>query len=133
MKTINLEIFTPYAKYFSGEVEYIEVLSEKYRLGIYPEHAPLITTVVVSHVILRINGEDIKYATSGGVMYIKDNNEVTLLLESIEKSDEIDIERAIKAKERAEERLNHINDTIDVKRAQAALSRALNRISAFEK
>ena len=133
MKTINLEILTPYAKYFSGEVEYIEVLSEKYRLGIYPEHTRLITTVVVSHILLKINGEIIKYATSGGVMYIKENNEVTLLLESIEKSDEIDLERAIKAKERAEQRLNHIDDTIDVTRAQAALSRALNRINIFEK
>ena len=133
MKTINLEILTPYAKYFSGEVEYLEVLSEKYRLGIYPEHAPLITTVVVSHILVKMNGETIKYATSGGVMYIKENNEVTLLLESIEKSDEIDLERAIKAKERAEERLNHIDDTIDVTRAQAALSRALNRINIFEK
>ena len=133
MKAIKLEIFTPYAKYFSGEVEYIEVLSEKYRLGIYPEHAPLITTVVLSHLILKIDGENVKYATSGGVMYIKDNNEVTMLLESIEKGDEIDIERALKAKERAEYRLNHIDDTIDVTRAQASLSRALNRISLLNK
>lgn len=133
MKTIKLEILTPYSKYFSGEVEYLQVQSEKYLLGIYPEHAPLISTITISELVLKINNEKYFYATSGGVMHIKENNEVTLLLESIEKQEEINLERAIKAKERAEKRLNHNKEDFDVTRAEAALSRALNRINVYHR
>jgi F-type H+-transporting ATPase subunit epsilon len=60
-------------------------------------------------------------------MNIKENTEVILLVNSIERSDEIDVDRALKAKERAEKRLDE--EMVDVTRAKASLARALNRIA----
>ena len=70
------------------------------------------------------------FAIGGGVLHIEKNSKVTLLLDSIEAKDEIDIERAEKAKERAEDYLTR-KDNVDISRAKLALNRALNRINVF--
>ena len=62
-------------------------------------------------------------------MNIKGNNEVTILANAIERSDEIDIKRAEESKKRAEQRLEQ--DDVDIARARASLARALNRIAVF--
>ena len=129
MKTFHLTVLTPYGKYFDGDVEFIEVRSEKYSLGIYHDHAPLISTVDISKMVIRTSVDEYKYAVGGGVIKI-DNNQVNVILNSIERSDEIDVERAKQAKERAEKRLKENSDdnAVDINRAKAALLRALNRL-----
>ena len=131
MSTFLLEILTPYGKYFDRYVEEIIVQTEDYTLGILPNHAPLISTLEVCKLTIKIAGKTYTYAISGGVIDIKKNTDVVLLLNSIERQDEIDILRAKAAKDRAEELLKH-SDEIDVKRAKASLARALNRISVYE-
>ena len=76
------------------------------------------------------NGEKKCYAIGKGLLNIKKDG-VTLLLESIESKEEIDIERARQAKSRAEQRLKEPLN-IDVERAIRALNRANNRISIYE-
>lgn len=127
--SIHLIILTPYGRYFEGNVDFIEVYSEKYGLGILPNHASLISTVDICKMTIKMNGKDHIYAVGGGVINI-DKEKVTLILNSIERSDEIDLERAKEAKLRAEERLNKKEEleAIDVNRAKLALLRALNRI-----
>ena len=66
-------------------------------------------------------------------MHIKEDHTVVLLVNSIERSDEIDIARAKEAQKRAEARLAKRDEEVDIKRAEAALSRALNRISVYNK
>ena len=68
-----------------------------------------------------------EYAINSGMLYFKDNL-ATILTDSCEHSSEIDVERALAAKERAENRLAH-PENIDVRRAEAALSRAINRLN----
>ena len=126
---LHLIILTPYGRYFEGNVSFLNVRSEDYDLGIYPGHAPLISTVAISKMIIRIGDKEYLYAVGGGIINI-DKEKVTLILNSVERSDEIDIARAQKAKKRAEERLNSQNkDEVDVNRAKLALLRALNRIN----
>ena len=128
----RVEIYTPIGKYFAGDVSYMTVTSSVAVLGILPEHAPLITTLEISRLIIKINSKEYHYAIGGGVMHIKKDHTVVLLVDSIERSDEIDLARAKEAQKRAEERLAKRDEEIDIKRAEAALSRALNRINVYK-
>ena len=130
MSTFFLEILTPYGKYFDKYVEELIIQSEDYVLGILPNHAPLVTKVKVSKMFIIQNGNRKCYAVGEGLLNVTKDG-VTLLLESIESKDDIDITRAKDAKKRAEERLATLVN-IDVERAQRALLRANNRISIYE-
>jgi len=93
-----------------------------------PGHAPLISKVKVSKLkIVGIDGTNI-YSVGGGVLQVDNAHNVTLLLNSIESKEEIDLERATNAKERAENRIAFNQEGTDIKRAKMALVRALNRI-----
>ena len=129
MKTFTLDIFTPFSHYFSDEVECLQVSSEDYRLGILPNHAPLVSTVTICEMVIQKGGKRESYATSGGVIEVKDNK-VVLLLKAIESVDEIDLSRAEAAKDRALKRLANPNlETVKVTSSKLALARAENRIN----
>ena len=130
MSTFLLEILTPYGKYFDRYVDEIVVQTEDYTLGILPNHAPLVAKVKVSKLEIIQNGERKCYAIGEGLINVTKDH-VTLLLESIEGKEDIDIARAKDAKKRAEERLTTLVN-IDIERAQRALIRAKNRISLYE-
>ena len=132
-KTIHLDIYTPTGKYLSTDVDFIKVTSSVSVLGILPGHAPLVTTLEICILTLKTNSKETRYAIGGGVLNIKKDRSATMLLNSIEKSDEIDFMRAEESKKRAEERLEARHEDIDVTRAKAALSRALNRLSLKDK
>lgn len=131
-KTIHLDIYTPTGKYLSTEVDFIKVTSSVAVLGILPGHAPLVTTLEICKLTLKANNKESVYAIGGGVLNIKKDRSVVMLLNSIERADEIDYKRAEDARLRAEERLNARHEELDVTRAKAALSRALNRLSLKE-
>lgn len=130
MKTFLLEIYTPYGKYFDRYVNELVVQTEEYVLGILPNHSPLVAKVKTSKMEIIQNGEKTCYAIGEGLLNVTKDG-VTLLVESIESKEEIDIERAKQAKSRAEERLKEPLN-IDIERATKALIRANNRISIYE-
>ena len=131
-KEFHLLILTPYGRYFEGDVSFLNVFSEKYNLGIYAGHAELISTVDICKMTIRIQNREYIDAVGGGAIKIG-KDKITLLLNSVERNDEIDIERAKEAKKRAEDRLNSENkQEIDVNRAKLALLRAVNRINIGE-
>ena len=130
MSTFLLEIFTPFGKYFDRYVEELVIQTDDYVLGILPNHTPLVSKVKVSKMYIIQNGDKKCYAIGEGLLNITKDG-VTLLLESIESKDDIDIDRAKDAKKRAEQRLAALMN-IDVERAQRALNRANNRISVYE-
>ena len=128
MKTFVLDIYTPFGHYLSDRVNSLTVSSEDFTLGILPEHSPLISTVTISKVIIEKKDKKEIYATSGGVVRVE-KSKVVLLLNTIESPDEIDLERAERAKERAENRLSDSHlEPMNVTRSQLALARAMNRI-----
>ena len=130
MKTFLLEIYTPYGKYFDRYVEEVIVPTEEYVLGILPGHAPLIAKIRLGKLEIIREGEKTIYAHAEGLINVKKDG-VTILVDSIESKDEIDIDRAKEAKKRAEERLQQPLN-IDVERATRALIRANNRIAIYE-
>jgi F-type H+-transporting ATPase subunit epsilon len=133
-KTFTLEIVTPDRVVFSDEhvVSIVAPGAEGY-LGVMANHAPLMTELVVGIVTLRrANGQELLLAESTGFMEVADNK-VTILADSAEKSDEIDIERAKESLQRAQERLSRSEEGVDFTRAEAAVKRALNRLNVAGK
>ena len=130
MSAFLLEIFTPFGKYYDRYVDELVIQTDDYVLGILPNHTPLVSKVKISKMFIIQNGDRKCYAIGEGLLNISKDG-VTLLLESIESKDDIDIARAKDAKKRAEERLATLVN-IDVERAQRALNRANNRISVYE-
>jgi len=132
MNTFFLDIYTPFGHYLKTNASFLEVQSEDYLLGIMAGHAPLISTLVISKMVIEINSIRYLYAIGGGLININKDG-ITLLLDSVERSDEINLQRAIEAKKRAEKRLNDLDDkSIDKNRAKLALARAINRIRLIQ-
>ncbi|HJN92403.1 MAG TPA: F0F1 ATP synthase subunit epsilon [Dehalococcoidia bacterium] len=101
------------------------------QLGILPSHAAMFTTLQPGELVVRKNNVDEPFFLSGGFLEIKDDL-VTILADSAEAGDEIDLERAQAARERAEARIRD-EDTQDRARAEAALRRSLMRIRVAER
>lgn len=129
-KKFQLDIFTPKGKYFSEEVDYLEVRNADSVLGILANHTPLISTIKLGPIKIKFNGKTRIYATTGGLLNIKKDHTVSLMLNTIERGDEIDIERAKRSKARAEKHLQEAD--ADKARASASLERANNRIAVAE-
>lgn len=127
----RLEIVTPFGMYFNQDIDFLNLSSTKGMLGILPNHTPLISDVLLGEIVIRNNGEDHIYATSGGLIKITKEKTI-LLLDTIESIHDIDIKRAEDAKKRAMDRLNH-KENIDIARAMAALDRAINRLKIASK
>lgn len=133
MSELNLEIVTPSKSAFKGEVKSITVPGTKGRFQVLKNHAPIISTLDIG--MIKVDLPDEKenyYSTAGGTIEVLDNK-VLVLADSIELVSEIDEERALAAKQRAEERLAEKNAEINIARAEAALARANNRLQLKEK
>ncbi len=126
---LKLTLLTPDKEFYKGEVVKLITVSTQGDIAILPDHMPLVTTLKPSNTeIVEKDGKRLKVFTSTGVMEVI-NNELKILCDACEWPDEIDIDRAKAAKDRAEKRLTNQKDEVDVKRAQMALARALARIN----
>ncbi len=127
---ILLEVVTPSKLLVSEGVDLAIVPGTEGVFGAMANHAPLLATLKIGEMHYLNEGNTVRIALSGGFCDVS-NNRMTVLAESAEISAEIDVERALKAKERAERRLQEAvarKEEIDLVRAQAALARALTRI-----
>jgi F-type H+-transporting ATPase subunit epsilon len=127
-KLIHLEIVTPRKIEFSDEVKSFTAPGAEGGFQILPDHAPFITTLAIGKVkYITKDNKEIILATSGGVVEVH-NNKISMLAETIESKEDIDVQRARSAKERAEKRLAD-KEGVDMQRAKAAMLRALNRLT----
>ena len=133
MHELVLEIISPEKKVYSGKVKSVTIPGTKGNFQVLYNHAPLISTFEIGIIKIELSDNSTRvFTTSGGSAEVLDNN-VLILSDTVEPVESIDIERAKKAKERAEERLANKGGIVDVDRARASLARALNRIKASEK
>jgi len=126
-ETFQLEIVTPEKKVVETTAEEVQIPGKNGYLGILPGHAPLITELAVGEITFRENSTEQKLAVAWGFAEILPNK-VTILAETAERPSEIDVDRARKAKERAEQRLTNGDTAVDVDRALDALHRAQARL-----
>ena len=126
---LQLEIVTPFGKTLTEEVSSCVVPGIKGQFQVLKNHAAVISNIAVGAIkVKNLEKNEIFIATSGGFCEVRDNS-VKIIVESAEISDSIDVNRAIEAKERAEDRLKSKSSEFDEVRAKLALARAINRIS----
>lgn len=128
MSTMLLEIVTPERKVFEQEVNMVVVKGAEGELGILPNHIPLVTPLQIGLVRAKNGDQEELVAVNGGFMEVR-KDKIVILAESAELPGDIDLERALAAKDRAERRITAKQDEIDFRRAEIALQKALNRIA----
>jgi len=130
---LYLEIITPAKIIFKGNIESVTIPGVEGSFQVLKNHAPLISVFEIGLVKIKIDQNTTKYyATGGGTIEVLNNN-VLVLADSLEAVEEIDIERARGARDRAEERLANKTDDTNLDRARGALARAINRLTLVEK
>jgi F-type H+-transporting ATPase subunit epsilon len=129
--TFSLRIVSPEGNVLKEDVEFVVLPGGLGELGILPNHAPLIAGLNVGVIRYTLNSAIKRVAITGGFVEVIDNS-ATVLADTAELSEEIDLTRAVEAKERATERLASRSTEIDIRRAEYALRRAAARISAVE-
>lgn len=127
MSTLQLEIVTPDKTVVSTETEMVVCPGVLGEFGVLPHHVSLLSALKIGSLRYSDNGRDQYVFISGGFADVN-NNVLTVLAESAERAEDIDVARAEAAKKRAEERLQRHDDNLDVKRAEAALQRAMERL-----
>ncbi len=127
MTPFKLQIVTPEKTVFDGETEQIIVRTTVGDVGILNGHEPYCAAISIGQMRIMIDGTFRRAATSGGIIKVS-KEKTTVLVQTCEWSDEIDVERANAAKAAAEERLKAAKSDKELLLAEAKLKRALNRI-----
>ncbi|WP_309123238.1 F0F1 ATP synthase subunit epsilon [Paenibacillus sp.] len=130
MSSMLLEIVTPERKIYNQEVNMVVAKGIEGELGILPNHIPMVTPLRIAAVTAKVQGQkDHVIAVHGGFMEVR-KDKVVILAESAELPEEIDADRAARARERAEARLREARqEKVDFHRAEQALQRAMLRIN----
>jgi F-type H+-transporting ATPase subunit epsilon len=129
---IRLEVVTPTGAVVNDEVDIVNAPGYGGDFGVLANHAPFLSTVKIGLLSYQKGNQRENLMISGGFCEVS-NNKITFLVESAEYGKQIDVDRAMKAKERAEKRLAQASqqtDSINRARAEAALQRALARLRA---
>jgi len=134
MAQIHLEVVTPSGAVVSEEVDIVTAPGVSGEFGVLANHAPFLSTIKTGTLSFKKDRTSKYLMVTGGFAEVS-NNKITFLVESAEFGNEIDVDRAIRAKERAEKRLaqaQQATEKINRVRAEAALQRSLARMRAAE-
>jgi len=130
---ITLEVVTPEKMVFSGKVDEVTIPGTEGEFGVLRGHEPFLTSVDIGELYFLAGGKKTHYAVNTGYAEIT-GTKITVLIETAERADAIDKDRAIRAKEKATVNLAQLTkDHDDFERMRLALARAINRISVAEK
>ena len=124
---LHLEIVTAERLVLSDDVDQVNAPTKDGRVGILPRHMPLITVLTEGELSIIKNGVRTEFAVLGGFMIVLPDR-VTILADSCDRSDEIDLDRAEEARQRAEERIAQRKSDQDMIQAEAELRRAMMQI-----
>jgi len=130
---LMLEIVTPEKMAFSGKVEEVTIPGSEGEFGVLRGHAALLSAIDVGELNFTKDGKKTYYAVNTGYTEVT-TGKVTILVETAERADLIDKERAKKAKDNAETKLAKLaKEDVEYELMRAALTRAITRISVADK
>ncbi|MGP8154662.1 MAG: F0F1 ATP synthase subunit epsilon [Smithella sp.] len=130
---LMLEIVTPGKMIFSDKIEEVTIPGAEGEFGVLRGHEAFLSAVDIGELNYIKDGKKTYYSVSTGYAEVT-SSKVTILIETAERSDHIDKDRALKAKDNAESRLGQMNkEDIEYERMRAALTRAIVRLSVAEK
>ncbi|MDO4539559.1 MAG: F0F1 ATP synthase subunit epsilon [Syntrophomonadaceae bacterium] len=131
--TFALEVITPEKILFRDEAQFAVVPEITGELGVLKNHAPVLAALKTGVLRYTDTGGTVhKMAVNGGFMEVV-YNEVKVLTETAERAEDIDVARAMAARDRAMQRLQARDDGVNVTRAEAALQRSISRLKAAGK
>ncbi len=128
---ISLDVVTPYGLVLREDIDELTAEGSEGEFGVLPGHVPFITTLKIGMLIIKKDGQTGYIFVSSGYAEVT-FDKVVVLADSAEKAEDIDVDRAVSARQRAEERLKQA-EKIDFGRATAAIERATIRIQVAEK
>jgi F-type H+-transporting ATPase subunit epsilon len=99
--TIKFKIVTPEKTVFEDTIDQITLPTQEGEITVLPEHIPLIAVLAPGELVIKQSGKEIAMAVSGGMIEVR-KNEITILADTAERAEEIDLARAEEARERAE-------------------------------
>jgi len=129
MSKFHLCIVTPRGVYREEDVDLLNIVTPLGQTGILAHHMPLASPIEISRMEYVQGNDRYEFAIGGGFVYVDNNNTVTVIGNSVESQEEIDLQRAEEAKKRAERRLEDRKPGTDVQRAEIALKKAIMRIN----
>jgi F-type H+-transporting ATPase subunit epsilon len=130
---LMLEVVTPEKIAFSGTVDEVTVPGTEGEFGVLRGHEPFLTSVDIGELSFLVAGKKTNYAVNTGYAEVT-GSKVTILIETAERADAIDKDRANKAKENATAKLSQLaKEHDDYERTRLALLRAVSRINVAEK
>lgn len=128
MSTFHVRVVTPHGVYREWDTAILNIQTSDGDQGILANHMPLVTMLKIGKMTSDNDGKREEFAVAGGLFYFRENL-AEVLTDAIENKVDIDIARAERSKERAEERLRKADPSIDIKRAEVSLKKAMNRLS----
>jgi F-type H+-transporting ATPase subunit epsilon len=130
---LMLEIVSPEKMVFSDKIEEVTIPGTEGEFGVLRGHEAFLSSVDIGELNFLKEGKKTYYAVNTGYAEVT-SGKVTILVETAERSDHIDKDRALKAKDNAETRLSQMNkDDVEYEIMRTALARAIARISAADK
>lgn len=130
---LSLEIITPERMVVKEEVDTVEATGAEGEFGIMPGHTQFLTILNIGEIRYKKGAETVYLSSSGGFAEVVEDK-VTLLVDTAEKAQEIDVERAKRAMERAETLLKTTSyDHVEYRMMEMALLRAIARIGVASK
>jgi F-type H+-transporting ATPase subunit epsilon len=124
---IDLQIVTPDKLVVREQVDEVQIPGAEGFFGVLPGHTPFLASLAVGELWYRKGSEKTYVSIAFGFAEVLPES-VTILAQLAERADEIDVERAEAARQRAEERLGRLQSDLDYERARIALTKALNRL-----
>lgn len=134
MSILTVNVVTPNGLVYDHHAAIVVARTTDGEIGILPQHAPIIVPLAIDEVRVKRTDSDTHVdwiAVNGGIMEVRDDI-VSIVADSAERERDIDVPRAERAKQRAEqliERAKESDDTDQLRRATVALHRAVNRIN----
>ncbi len=130
---LKLEMVTPYKRVLSVEVDEVTAPGSVGEFGVLPDHTSLLTTLKVGELSYKQGNETFHVAVNWGYVEVEDNV-MTVLVETAEPADQIDLERAKAALNRAEDALKKLSsEDKNFKIMECALARAMVRVQVASK
>ena len=132
--TVHIDVVSAEESIFSGEAEFIAAPAQMGEVGIYPRHAPMITSIKPGALRIKLankNEEQLIYI-SGGILEVQPGV-VTVLADTAIRGHDLDEAQANAAKKAAEEAMKNRSSDVDYAKAQAELAEAIAQIQAIQK
>ena len=129
---LALEIVTPDRAIVHEQVDEVQAPGAAGYFGVLPGHTPMLAQLQVGTLWYRKGAEKTYLSVAGGVAEVTADR-VIVLAEIAERAEEIDVDRAQAAKQRAEQRLGSLQRDMDLERARVALMKAMTRLNVVNR